>query len=371
MGKKNIVIVGGGGAGANAARALSRTLDSSKYQLILINPLPYRIWLIATLRLSVSTQDDLQKSIMIGYDKVFVDGKGKFVQGTVTTFESNKQGGGSVTLESGEKIDYHILALTQGATWTGPPGFPRTDDGVKEHVKSLQTKFSKAKDIVLVGGGAVGFELAGEIKDIWPTKKVTIVHGENHLLNPAYPDKMRKAADAAMRKRGIDLILGDFVDFSDTSEVEGITTRSGHALKSADLVVQTRGPRPNTEFVAASIGAVSLGDNGLIRIRPTLQLADYDDIFAAGDVIDWKEQKQAAKSSVHGLLLAANVQAFLNGGKMKDYKGATEMIVLTNGKDDGLVYFDVLWGIMLGGWFARLVKSRGLLVPMFHGEQGV
>jgi NADH dehydrogenase FAD-containing subunit len=77
---------------------------------------------------------------------------------------------------------------------------------------------------------------------------------------------------------------------------------------------------------------VALNDTGLIRVRPTLQLADYDDIFAAGDVIDWKEQKQSAKSSAHGLLIGANIQAKLNGGKLKDYKGSTEMIVLTNGK---------------------------------------
>lgn len=74
---------------------------------------------------------------------------------------------------------------------------------------------------------------------------------------------------------------------------------------------------------------------------------------------------------------------------MKDYKGSTEMIVLTNGKvsvcrglpddlelicdiqNDGLAYFDVLWGIMMGGWFAKLVKSKGLLVSIFQGEQGV
>jgi hypothetical protein len=78
--------------------------------------------------------------------------------------------------------------LAQGANWVGPVGFPRTDAEVKAHVKDIQAKFSKAKHIVLVGGGAVGFgnfpptlsaprvlwngyfstELAGEIKDIWP-----------------------------------------------------------------------------------------------------------------------------------------------------------------------------------------------------------
>lgn len=105
MPKQNIVIVGGGGAGVNAARALSRTLDFSKYELILINPLPYRIWLIATLRIVVSPHDELQKSSMVDYNKVFVHGNGKFVQGTVQSFVSHHGGGGTLTLESGEKVE--------------------------------------------------------------------------------------------------------------------------------------------------------------------------------------------------------------------------------------------------------------------------
>ncbi|RDB27682.1 Apoptosis-inducing factor B [Hypsizygus marmoreus] len=367
--KKNIVIVGGGSAGANAAKALSRTLDTSKYQLILINPLPYRIWLVATLRLVVSPQEELKKDITLPYDKVFVNGNGKFVEGKVISFKAGKEGG-SVTLESGEEIDYHILVLSQGATWSGPPGFPQTDSGVKEHISHLQSLFSKAKDIVLVGGGAVGLELAGELKDVYPDKKVTIVHGDKYLLNPSYPDKVRKSAEKSIRARGVEVILDDFVDVSETKEVEGVTTRGGKELKSADLVVQSRGPRPNTEFVAAALGEDSLSPLGLIRVKPTLQLKDHDNIFAAGDVIDWNEQKQAAKSSGHGLLVAANIQALLNKGALKPYKGATEMIVLTNGKDGGLAFFNILWGITLGNWFAKLVKSKTLLVPLYKGEQG-
>jgi NADH dehydrogenase FAD-containing subunit len=105
MSKQNIVIVGGGSAGVNAARTLSRSLDKSKYNLILINPLPYRIWLVATLRICVSPHDELQKDVMLPYDKLFANGNGKFVEGVVKSFEANKEGGGSVTLESGEKIE--------------------------------------------------------------------------------------------------------------------------------------------------------------------------------------------------------------------------------------------------------------------------
>ena len=96
--------------------------------------------------------------------------------------------------------------------------------------------------------------------------------------------------------------------------------------------VQARGPRANTTFVSASLGPDSLSETGFVIVRPTLQLKSHDDIFAAGDVIEWKEQKQGAKASAHGVLAAGNILAFLNKGKLKEYKGATEMILLSNGK---------------------------------------
>ena len=42
----------------------------------------------------------------------------------------------------------------------------------------------------------------------------------------------------SMKKRGVELVLGDYVDLADTTEVEGVTTRSGKSLRSADFVVR-------------------------------------------------------------------------------------------------------------------------------------
>jgi NADPH-dependent 2,4-dienoyl-CoA reductase/sulfur reductase-like enzyme len=119
MSKKNIVIVGGGSAGVNAAKTLAKSIDASQYEIVLINPLPYRIWLIATLRLTVAPQEGLKEDILLPYDRVFTNGAGRFVEGTVASFEPSKGGGGVVTLESGEKIPYvafyfcKITRLTQ------------------------------------------------------------------------------------------------------------------------------------------------------------------------------------------------------------------------------------------------------------------
>jgi hypothetical protein len=72
---------------------------------------------------------------------------------------------------------------------------------------------------------------------VFQDKKVTIVHGDKHLLNPTYPDKARTAAESSVRARGIELVLNDYIDFAETQEVEGISTRSGKLLEGADLVV--------------------------------------------------------------------------------------------------------------------------------------
>ncbi len=56
---------------------------------------------------------------------------------------------------------------------------------------------------------------------------------------------------------------------------------------------------------------------------------------------------------------------------MKNYKGSFEMIVVTNGKEDGVAYLGILWGIVLGGWFSKLVKSRGLLLSQFRSATGL
>lgn len=39
---------------------------------------------------------------------------------------------------------------------------------ITAHLSQWRSKFEAAQDIVIAGGGAVGIETAGEIKDIYP-----------------------------------------------------------------------------------------------------------------------------------------------------------------------------------------------------------
>lgn len=92
---------------------------------------------------------------------------------------------------------------------------------------------------------------------IYQDKKVTIVQGDNLLLNATYPDKARKAIEASVRKRGIHIVLDDYVDIAETTQVSGVTTRSGKELVGADLVVRPMALCP-TEYT----------DQALHRFKP-------------------------------------------------------------------------------------------------------
>jgi apoptosis-inducing factor 2 len=176
--QKNVVIVGGGAAGMEVARGLSAKLDASKYNLILVNPRPYAIHMLAGARLTTSDVGHLEDTAFIPYDKLFVNGNGSLKVGKVTAIEVNKGGkGGVLTLQDGEKLPYEILVLTPGSVWNGAVAFPDDQDEVTQWVKQWRDKFKRANHIVFAGGGAVGIESAGEVKDQFPVGfKVFVLH---------------------------------------------------------------------------------------------------------------------------------------------------------------------------------------------------
>lgn len=367
--RKSVVVVGGGSAGVNIARPLSSQLDATKYKLTLINPRPFRVALPATLRMIVSDVDDLATTALVPYDKLFHDNKGTLLQDFVDGINQEEgETSGVLTLGSGEKVPYDILILASGLSWQDFIAFPDSPEDVKSYLSSSREKFSGAKSYLLVGGGAVASELAGEIKDIYPTKEVTIVHSQRLLLNDTYPDKYRTSVARGLAARGVKIHLDDVVENIPT--IGAITTRGGLEL-SADLIIKATGAvYPNTAFVK-TLNPNTLTAAGFVKVKPTLQLLNYPNIFAAGDIVDWNEQKQAIKAGAHAQLVTKNVISYIKGASLKTYSTAMELIVLTNGKAGGVSYFGILWGIVLGAWFTRWAKSKALLVPMFRKESGL
>lgn len=197
--KKEVVIVGGGGAGADLARTLSGQLDSTKYGITLISAHPAYVYYVATLRMLVTDEGSLEDKVLIPYDKLFVNGNGTFTQGVVTAIETSKgsKAGGKILLEDGRSVVYDILALSPGSKWESFLDLPFEADKVKAHIQEWRDKFRKAKKVAIVGGGAVGSgefptdmnlltsflnqchgftELAGEIRHYYPVSRLPVLY---------------------------------------------------------------------------------------------------------------------------------------------------------------------------------------------------
>lgn len=97
--------------------------------------------------------------------------------------------------------------------------------------------------------------------------------------------------------------------------------------------MRTSGPRPNTEFLASSLGADVLNEEKFVRVSPQLQVINHPSVFAAGDIVEWDEQKQFGKTADQASVVAGNIINYLTNKPLKkQYTGSPEIIILTNGK---------------------------------------
>ena len=69
-------------------------------------------------------------------------------------------------------------------------------------------------------------------------KKITIVQGNDKLLNDAYSDRFRDYVASKLRKRNIELVLGEYVNQFPSGESGELVFKSGKKM-NAGLVVSS------------------------------------------------------------------------------------------------------------------------------------
>ncbi|KAG8950635.1 hypothetical protein FRC04_007259 [Tulasnella sp. 424] len=357
--KNNIVIIGAGSAGVMTAQNLSKALDPNEWSIQLLSDRPFHLHYIALLRVLVTEEGGFAEKAINPLDRIFQPGRpGEVVVGNATSVQD-----GVVNLEDGRQLHYDYLVIATGTTWAGPLAFPKSIDGKDKWIADWREKFRTANDIVILGGGPVGVELSGELKHYYPNKNITLIHGYGFLINTTYPDRFRTRVAERWKAMGVNLILGDRASVPQ-GEYTTITTQKGRTIKS-DLVVSTWGSRRNTAFLK-SFDPTIVTSEGNIRVLPTLRVPlsnGKTNVYAVGDVIDWPEQKQAAKIQYHVGVVVPNILASIKGQKPpKIYGGMFEAILLPAGPKAGIMYLPFLWGIILGDWISSIIKAKTLLV---------
>ncbi|MGL5648654.1 MAG: FAD-dependent oxidoreductase [Clostridium sp.] len=214
-----------------------------------------------------------------------------------------------------ESVDtYDKLVLTPGS-W---PIVPRIEGIDLEnillsknynHSQVIIERAKKAKNIVVIGAGYIGVELAEAFEILG--KNVTLVDAEERIMSKYLDAEFTSKAEDAFRSHGINVVTGELVQKfeGENGKVSRVVTNKGSY--EGDLVILCIGFRPNTELVK---GQLEMLPNGAIKIDEYMRTSNPD-VLAAGDccVVKYNPAKEdryiplATNAVRMGTLVARNL----------------------------------------------------------------
>lgn len=201
---KNVVVVGGSFTGYYTVKRLTETLPTG-YRVVLIEKNSHFNYVFAFPRFSVL--EGYEKYAFIPYEglgKQAPKGIFEFVQGKVDDVDERV-----ITLEGGKEIEYEYLVIATGTSSALPSKVTATESlDAHQELRRMQSTIKKAARIAVVGGGAVGVELASDIKDFYPEKSVVLIHSRARLL-PSFGDRLHQYVTKRLGEMGVEIWLNE------------------------------------------------------------------------------------------------------------------------------------------------------------------
>ncbi|TFK51270.1 FAD/NAD(P)-binding domain-containing protein [Heliocybe sulcata] len=336
----NIVVVGGSYVGLKSVEFLANAMHES-HNIVLIEKNSHFHHLFAFPRFAILS--GYEHMAFIPYSNAFhacPPGTSRLVRGLVTSVSPGKVEYTEVLSPSQDKktLDYDYLVV---ATGTHMPPITGKKEGI-DGMKSSQETVKKAKNVVVVGGGAVGVQTATDIKELFPDKSVTLIHSRDKLMQTFHP-QMHELIMARCKELGIEVILNDRVHipqggFPTDGRAFSIELTSGRTVP-ADLAILSTGQAPVTSFLPPALVSPT---TGRVLVKPTLQLQDpaYSHVFAVGDVAEHGGPRQARPGFKQAEIVARNVRALEEGkgGELEVYKPDPAAIHLSLGIKRNVIF---------------------------------
>jgi dihydrolipoamide dehydrogenase len=187
-----------------------------------------------------------------------------------------------VAVEAGDRLEHLEFRHAIVATGSRPIELPDLPLDGNRVVGSTELLFGEdlPDELVLVGGGYVGVELACAYAKLG--SRVTIVEVEDRVL-PGFGRRIGTAVERGLRRLGVGLCCGHRA--LGASE-EGLTVAGpdGEVVLPADRIGVVVGRRPNSDTVGIANTGATVDERGLVAVDAQRRATDR--VFAIGDLTD-------------------------------------------------------------------------------------
>lgn len=349
-----VVIVGGGYLGCELAHALDAHLA-----VTLIEPREAFTHTPAMIRGVV--QPGLVERALFPYDRLLKNGE-------VIAARASAVDETGVTLADGKRVAADAIVVATGsrhATAFKPSG--DSVDSLRKASSALHKAVEDAGSIAILGGGALGVELAGEIRAVRPQKSVTLI-SDSQLLD-GYGARLGRELSRKLDTLGVEIAVGPrAVDLPEThAPFPGpVRLEDGREI-AVDLVIPALGAMPENTLLDPLPG-VRKGADGRVMTDRWMRPSELPNVFAAGDAADNGDPMTIVGASRQVPWLARAVRTLLAGKRM-DLSPAylpwrRPPILVPLGEHMGNSILPIVG--LVGSGTTRLVKGRDLFLPKYN-----
>ncbi|KAK7414731.1 hypothetical protein QQX98_006415 [Neonectria punicea] len=259
---------------------------------------------------------------------------------------------------STQQYDYFVAASGLRRVWPVVPQATTRKAYLLEAEQQIYNVENAKHGVVVVGGGAVGIEMAAELKMVKPHIKVTLVHSRDKLLSSeGLPDETKDRALELLKIGGVEVLMSHRVantkklETTDGSTKHEIEFTNGHKMFASEVVMAISKSTRTSNYLPDS----AVDEEGYVKIKPNLNFeegtpnAEYH--YGAGDVVKWSGIKRCGAAMHQGQYVAENIYESIishRTGKtptFKEIRPVPPMIGLAVGKqavayspDQGTIY---------------------------------